>query len=53
MNPCPAGCWSGHYTQAQHTLVQDAEISSLKAQLTEIHAELNSLQLKDQLVAQR
>jgi hypothetical protein len=34
-------------------LVQDAEISLLKAQLTEIHAALISLQFKDQVVAQR
>jgi hypothetical protein len=53
MNPCPAGCWSLGCTQAQHAVAQDAEISSLKAQLTEIHAALIALQLKDQLVAQR
>jgi len=34
-------------------VAQDAEISSLKAQLTENHAALIALQLKDQVVAQR
>jgi hypothetical protein len=34
-------------------LVRGAEISSLKARLTEIHAALIALQLKDQVVAQR
>jgi hypothetical protein len=34
-------------------VAQDAEISLLKAQVTAIHAALISLQLKNQLVAQR
>jgi hypothetical protein len=34
-------------------LVQDAEISSLKARLTKIHEALITPQLKDRVVAQR
>jgi hypothetical protein len=36
----------------EHALVQDAEISALKAQLAEMHAALAAMQAEDQLVAQ-
>ncbi len=39
--------------QDQHSAEQDAKISQLMEQLAEVHAVLNKLQTKDELVAQR
>jgi uncharacterized coiled-coil protein SlyX len=39
--------------QDQHSAAQDAKISQLMGQLAEMHATLDKLQSKDELVAQR